>query len=87
MSDVGNRRIRVAHIITRLILGGAQENTLYTAIGQHQNPAFDVTLVIGRDDGTEGSLREQADAAGVELVEISSLVRPIRPWSDMRAFW
>src|SRR5437870_4576929 len=87
MGDVANRPIRVAHIITRLILGGAQENTLYTAMGQHQNSAFDVTLVIGSDDGTEGSLRDQARAAGLELVEISSLVRPINPWNDMRALW
>ena len=57
-----DRPIRVVHVITRLILGGAQENTLYTAIGQHRNPVFDVTLVVGSDDGTEGSLREQAQS-------------------------
>jgi glycosyltransferase involved in cell wall biosynthesis len=79
--------IRVVHVITRLILGGAQENTLYTAIGQHRNPLFDVTLVVGSDDGTEGSLREQADAAGLRVVEIPSLVRPIRPLTDIHALW
>jgi glycosyltransferase involved in cell wall biosynthesis len=81
------RPIRVAHVITRLILGGAQENTLYTAIGQHRNPAFDVTLIIGSDDGTEGSLREEATAAGLRLVEIPTLVRSIAPVVDLRALW
>jgi len=87
MTEPDARPIRVAHVITRLILGGAQENTLYTAIGQHRNPAFAVTLVVGSDDGTEGSLRDRALAAGLELVEISSLVRPVRPHTDMRALW
>ena len=84
---VRDRPIRVVHVITRLILGGAQENTLYTAIGQHRNPVFDVTLVVGSDDGTEGSLRGQADAAGLRVVEIPSLVRPIRPLTDIYALW
>jgi glycosyltransferase involved in cell wall biosynthesis len=82
-----DRPIRVVHVITRLILGGAQENTLYTAIGQHRNPVFDVTLVVGSDDGTEGSLREQAQSAGLRVVEIPSLVRPIRPLTDAIALW
>ena len=77
--------IRVAHIITRLILGGAQENTLYTAIGQHRDPRFDVTLIVGVDEAGEGDLFEQAKASGVKLVIVPSLVRPIRPSADARA--
>ena len=46
------------------MVGGAQENTLSTAIGQRRDSRFDVTLVIGVDDGTEGSLTDQAEAAG-----------------------
>jgi glycosyltransferase involved in cell wall biosynthesis len=78
-------RVRVAHVITRLILGGAQENTLLTAIGQHQDRRYDVTLVVGADDEVEGSLHAQARAAGLRMVVIPSLVRPIRPASDLRA--
>lgn len=77
--------IRVAHIITRLILGGAQENTLYTAIGQHRDPRFDVTLIVGVDEAGEGDLFAEAEAAGVRLVIVPSLVRPIRPATDIRA--
>ncbi len=76
-------RPRVAHIITRLILGGAQENTLYTVIGQQRD--YDVTLIIGVDDGTEGTLRDHATAANVHLIVVPTLVRPIRPLTDLRA--
>jgi glycosyltransferase involved in cell wall biosynthesis len=82
-----SRPIRVAHVITRLILGGAQENTLYTAIAQHRDPRFDVTLIVGVDEGGEGDLFAQADAAGVKVIVVPSLVRPIRPVTDMRALF
>ena len=80
------RPIRVAHIITRLILGGAQENTLYTAIGQHRDPRFDVTLFVGVDEAGEGDLFAQAKAAGIKLVVVPTLVRPIRPTADAAAY-
>ena len=78
--------IRVVHIITRLILGGAQENTLYTAIGQHRDSRFDVTLLCGVDEAGEGDLFEEARRAGVRTIVLPSLVRPIRPLTDLRAF-
>jgi glycosyltransferase involved in cell wall biosynthesis len=77
----------VAHVITRLILGGAQENTLYTAIGQHRDPRFAVTLIVGVDEAGEGDLFAEARAAGLDTVVVPSLVRPIRPMSDVRAIW
>lgn len=80
-----SRRIRVLHVITRLIVGGAQENTLYTAIGQHRDPRYEVTLLAGLDGGREGDLHDAARAAGVRLVLLPTLMRPIRPISDVRA--
>jgi glycosyltransferase involved in cell wall biosynthesis len=74
--------LRVLHIITRLIVGGAQENTLLTAIGQHRTPGLDVTLLAGIDDGPEGNLHDRAHAAGVNLVLMDELVRPIAPAKD-----
>lgn len=79
--------MRVLHVITRMILGGAQENTLLTVIGQQKNPDFRVTLLTGVGDGKEGDLHAEARAAGVDLVILPSLVRPIRPATDLRAFW
>jgi len=77
--------IRVVHIITRLILGGAQENTLYTAIGQHRDSRFDVTLLCGVDEAGEGNMFEEVNRAGVKTVVLSSLLREIRPFTDLKA--
>jgi glycosyltransferase involved in cell wall biosynthesis len=79
------RPVRVLHVITRLILGGAQENTLLTVIGQQRDPRFRVTLLAGIDLGPEGNLHERARLEGVDLVLLPSLVRPIRPLADLRA--
>src|SRR5687768_1930107 len=80
-------RVRVLHIITRLILGGAQENTLFTAIGQGKDPRFEVTLLAGTQTGPEGDLHGEARAGGVDLVLLPPLVREISPWKDLRALW
>jgi glycosyltransferase involved in cell wall biosynthesis len=74
--------MKVLHIITRLIVGGAQENTLYTAIGQHRTPGMELTLLSGIDDGPEGNLHDKAYAAGLNLVLMKELVRPIAPVTD-----
>lgn len=79
--------VRVVHIITRLILGGAQENTLYTAIGQHRDPRFDVTLLCGVDEEGEGDMFGEAERAGVTTVVLPSLLREIRPWTDLKAIY
>jgi glycosyltransferase involved in cell wall biosynthesis len=76
------KKIKVLHIITRLILGGAQENTLLTAAAQHRSGAYDVVLLSGIDEGPEGTLHEEARSQGVTLVLMPGLVRPIRPVKD-----
>ena len=38
--------MKIVHIITRLIVGGAQENTLLSCEGQHDR-GHDVTLITG----------------------------------------
>lgn len=81
-----NRKIRVLHVITRMIVGGAQENTLFTAALQTKNPRYEVTLLTGIDDGPEGDLHDTARAQGVNLEIEPLLVRPIRPLTDLRAF-
>lgn len=85
--EPGARPVRVLHVITRMILGGAQENTLFTVIGQQRTPGFRVTLLTGVGDGKEGDLHDRARAAGVDLVVMPSLIRPIRPGVDVRALW
>ena len=51
--------MRIVHIITRLIIGGAQENTLLSCEGQHDR-GHEVTLITGPPIGPEGSLMERA---------------------------
>jgi UDP-GlcNAc:undecaprenyl-phosphate GlcNAc-1-phosphate transferase len=86
-AEPGVAPVRVVHIITRLILGGAQENTLYTAIGQHHDPRFDVTLLCGIDEAGEGNMFGEAKRAGVTTVVLPSLLREIRPLTDLKAIF
>ncbi|MEE9218968.1 MAG: glycosyltransferase [Acidobacteriota bacterium] len=74
-------RLRVAHLITQLELGGAQENTLYTV--QHLDRArFEPILVAGPG----GQLDERARALGdVPFHSMASLARPVRPHRDLAA--
>jgi len=75
--------LRVVHIVTQLELGGAQQNTLFTV--SHLDPArYQPVLITGQP----GLLDEEARALpGVEFYQVGSLVRPIRPWADLRALW
>jgi glycosyltransferase involved in cell wall biosynthesis len=78
--------MRVTHVITRLVIGGAQENTIATVLGLRNYPGLQVHLVAGPATGPEGSL-ESAFAAQPELLTIlPSLIRPIHPWCDLLAW-
>ncbi|MEY4385559.1 MAG: Spore coat protein [Verrucomicrobiota bacterium] len=77
--------MRVAHVITRLIVGGAQENTIATVTGLHRKPDCAVTLISGPSPGAEGSLEPSVRAAGLDLEVFPSLVRPVHPWKDFFA--
>lgn len=74
--------IRCIHVITRLILGGAQENTLLTVEGLDRDSNYDTTLVTGPALGPEGSLIERARRNGVKLEIIPQMRRNISPWRD-----
>lgn len=74
-------QIRVAHIITKLELGGAQQNTLFTV--SHLDPSrFRPLLVTGEPGLLDAEART---LPGVEVFQVPSLVREIRPWQDARA--
>ena len=78
--------LRICHIITRLIVGGAQENTLATCIGLQRDYGCAVDLVAGPSVGPEGSLEETAHGAKVNLIGVPDLVRAIAPHRDLAAF-
>lgn len=77
--------MRICHVITRLILGGAQENTILTCEGLHDR-GHEVTLITGPALGPEGELLTRARAGGYRVIVIDSLRREISPWRDRRAF-
>jgi glycosyltransferase involved in cell wall biosynthesis len=74
--------MRIAHIITRLILGGAQENTLLSCEDLLHLYGDDVLLITGPPLGPEGSLLERAVANRVPTEVIPQLRRAIHPWRD-----
>jgi glycosyltransferase involved in cell wall biosynthesis len=78
--------MRIAHIITRMILGGAQENTLLTCEGLIHDFGDDVILITGPPIGPEGSLLERAKANGVPVVIIPQLRREIHPLRDAASY-
>ncbi len=81
------KKIKVVHIITRLILGGAQENTLLTVDGLQKKENYEVTLFTGPSLGPEGSLMEEARKRGIKLIIIKSFRRNIHPWLDLKSFF
>jgi len=78
--------MHVAHVITRLIIGGAQQNTLLTCEDQHRDFGDEVTLITGPALGPEGSLIERAQAAGFRVIVLDSMRRSIHPWRDWRGY-
>ncbi len=78
--------IRVLHIITRMIVGGAQENTLLSVVGLDAMPEYEVDFISGIDKGKEGELLSQA-RRDTNLIVLPEMGRSINPFSDLIAFW
>jgi len=73
-------RIRVLHVITRLVVGGAQENTLLT-VRYLDRTRYEVALASGPSLGPEGSLEAEI-SQDVVFVRIPELVRSPHPLKD-----
>ena len=70
------------HIITKLELGGAQQNTLYS-VERHDRSKYNVFLVAG----TEGLLVEDAKRIkDAKIILLPELKHPISPLWDFRCF-
>lgn len=77
--------MRVTHIITRLVVGGAQENTVATVLGLRQKSDIKIHLFSGPTTGPEGSLESEFKNVPGLLTVVPELVRPIHPWKDALA--
>jgi glycosyltransferase involved in cell wall biosynthesis len=77
--------MRVTHIITRLVVGGAQENTVAAVLGLRQKPGVEVHLLSGPTTGPEGSLESEFAGTPEIFTRVPELVRPIHPLKDWLA--
>jgi glycosyltransferase involved in cell wall biosynthesis len=77
--------MRVTHVITRLIVGGAQENTVASVLGLQQKPGVEADLISGPSAGPEGSLGSVFNQYPKTLTIVPELVRPVHPFKDFLA--
>jgi glycosyltransferase involved in cell wall biosynthesis len=91
MSDLTTRKdsllMRIAHVITRMIVGGAQENTLFTCEDLIRDHGDEVLLITGPALGPEGDLLSQGRGDIVPQALIPNLRRAIHPVRDLSAYW
>ena len=76
--------MKIAHVITRMIIGGAQENTLLSVLGLQQEKDVHVDLITGCEIGPEGRL----DLSGAKsVIFVPELLRNIHPLRDLLCFF
>ncbi len=78
--------MKIVHIITRLILGGAQENTLITCKLLAER-GHDVTLITGPAIGPEGELFNQTKNQKYNVIVIPKMIRAICPLYDTISYY
>ncbi len=78
--------MKIVHIITRLILGGAQENTLITCKLLAQR-GHEVTLITGPAIGPEGELFNQTKGQNYKVIVLDRLRRAINPFNDIVSYF
>jgi len=78
--------MRIAHIITRMIIGGAQENTLLCCQDLLRLFGDEVLLITGPSLGPEGELLGQGRGGGVPLALVDPLRRAIDPRRDWQSY-
>lgn len=78
--------MRIAHVITRLIIGGAQENTIASVLGLNQKKNISVRLYSGPTTGPEGSLEYKFKDSSDIFHIVPNLIRPINPLNDYIAY-
>lgn len=80
-----DKKLKICHVITRMIVGGAQENTLLTIKG-HVEKGHESVLVTGFSPGREGELLKNVDLPDFRIETFPDLVRELSPWKDFMAF-
>ena len=74
--------MRIAHVITRMIVGGAQENTLFSCLDLMRIHNHEVLLVTGPALGPEGDLLAQGKADDLPVRYVQPLRRAIQRYVE-----
>ncbi|WP_330203106.1 glycosyltransferase family 4 protein [Cyanobacterium sp. Dongsha4] len=82
MNNLKSKKIKVLHLITRLAVGGAQDNTLIT-VKKLDRDLFDVHVA----SNPNGEWLDWAQEVSDQFHPIPHLVREISPINDISAFW
>ena len=86
--------MKITHIITRLVVGGAQENTVATVLGLRHRSAdgssansdrIEANLISGPTLGPEGSLEPELKIIPGLLIIVPELIRAVHPLKDWLA--
>ncbi|MCX5645776.1 MAG: glycosyltransferase family 4 protein [Phycisphaerae bacterium] len=77
--------MKIVHIITRLILGGAQENTLITCKVLAER-GHEVTLITGPALGPEGQLFDLTKGQQYRTIVVDEMRRAILPFQDYASY-
>ena len=78
--------MRVVHVITRMILGGAQENTFLSCRDLMRTYGDDVLLITGPALGPEGSLMHEVATNRIPFCLIPNLRRSVHPYRDWQSY-
>lgn len=79
------KKLKICHLITRMIIGGAQENTLFSCRGQIEN-GHKVVLATGPTTGPEGKLLDEQIIEGLKVETFPNLIRALHPLKDYLAY-
>lgn len=85
MSEIRSK-IKVLNIITRLIVGGAQETAIYSC-DLIDKDSFDAMILSGPQTGSEGELISVVKKKGIRLEICDQLVRELNPMKDIIALF
>ena len=81
-----SRKIRVCHIITKMVYGGASLGTLHLVQGLDQE-CFESTIICGIQSENEGNLLADLKDRKFDVIIIPDIVREINLVKDIRAFF
>ena len=80
-----NRKLKICHVITRMTLGEAQENTLRSIIGLIEK-GHEVVLITGSSSKNVFTLESNIEIPKFEIIELPELVREINGRKDLAAY-